>query len=97
MRSLSLSAQELDGFDPIERQALELVAAGRHPHDVAEQLHIGEPEVFRLVTAVLDEKDPPVGSTMESVHAELGSRPATAAELREFDEMYGVAPSDEEG
>lgn len=82
-----------------DRDALRLVAGGLGPREIASRLDVPEEAVYRLVTWVLDEVEPaPDGRTVAAVHAERGSRVATAAELDEFEELYGSSlPSDGEG
>lgn len=92
----------LAGLEPLstqERDALRLVADGLAPTEIAARLSVPEDAVYRLVAWVLDEVDPaPAGRTVASVHAEGGSRAATAVELDEFEQLYGASlPSDDEG
>lgn len=98
MRTLPQKARDLDALDAREQRAIALIGDGVSPHDVADQLGMDEPQVFRLVTGVLDETEPPEGPTLGEIHARHGSRPATAAELDEFDVAYGASqPADDEG
>jgi hypothetical protein len=43
-----------------------------------------EPQVYRLVVDVLE---PPGGPTLQEIDARRGSRPATADEIAEFEEL----------
>lgn len=98
MRTLPEKARDLPALDERERRAIAMVGDGASPREIAEQLKMDESQVFRLVTGVLDETEPPGGPTLTEVHARHGSRPATAEELVEFDELYGASlPSDAEG
>lgn len=82
-----------------DRDALRLVADGLGPREIAARLDVPEEAVYRLVTWVLDEVEPaPDGRTVAAVHAEHGSRAATAGELAEFEQHYGSSlPPDGEG
>jgi DNA-binding NarL/FixJ family response regulator len=98
MRTLPEKARDLPALDERERLVITLIGQGRSPREIAEQLNMAESQVFRLVTGVLDEMEPPGGPTLAAVHARHGSRPATAEELVEFDELYGASlPPDAEG
>lgn len=73
-----------------EQEALRLVADGLGPRDIASRLGMSEESLYRLVTWVLDELEPgPGGRRVADVHAEQGSRAATAMELEEFEQLYG--------
>lgn len=68
------------------------------PRDVAERFGLRESQVYRLVVDVLDYLEPPGGPTLHEIHAKHGSRPATADEIAELEELYGPSlPPDEEG
>lgn len=98
MRTLPEKARHLAALDERERRAIEMTGQGISPREIAEQLAMDESQVFRLVTGVLDETEPPGGPTLAELDARRGSRPATAAELVEFDELYGPSlPPDGEG
>jgi len=73
-----------------ERQAIQMVAEGVSPREIATRLDVPEESVYRLVAWVLDEVEPsPGGRTVADVYAEQGSRAATTGELDEFDRLYG--------
>lgn len=75
-----------------ERLAVGLISEGVAP------LGMDEPQVCRFVVDVLDYLKPPGGPTLAEVHAKHASRPATADEIAEFEEMYGASmPPDGEG
>ncbi|MDO8213982.1 hypothetical protein [Conexibacter sp. CPCC 206217] len=91
MRSLSDEAARLPALDESERQAMALIGEGVAPREVAERLGMEEPQVYRLVVDVLDYLEPPGGPTLAEIHANHGSRPATADEIAEFEETYGAS------
>ncbi len=98
MRSLTDEAARLPALDESERQAMALIGEGVAPREVAERLGMDEPQVYRLVVDVLDYLKPPGGPALHELHATHGSRPATADEIAEFEEMYGASmPPDGEG
>ena len=98
MRSLAGEASRLPALDECEQRAVALIGEGVAPRGVAEQLGMREPQVYRLVVDVLDYLEPPGGPTLREVHAKRGSRPATADEIAEFEELYGASlPPDDEG
>lgn len=98
VRSLAGEASRLLALDERERRAVALICDGVAPREVAERLGMPEPQVYRLVVDVLDYLEPPGGPTLGEVHARHGSRPATADEITEFEEMYGASlPPDDEG
>ncbi len=90
---------EAAGLTPTELEALAGVAHGESPKAVSARVGMPEAAVYRLVAWALDEVEPhPESMTMADVHAAHGSRPATAAELDEFVELFGNSlPSDHEG
>lgn len=94
----SLPSAVLPTLTVREQQAIRLVADGLSPREIAARLDVSEESLYRLVAWVLDEVEPaPAGRTVADVHAERGSRAATAAELDEFERLYGhsLAPDDE--
>jgi len=97
MRKLRVG--DLASVTAIEEQALRLVADGLSPREIAARLELPEDAVYRLVSWALEELEPaPRGRTLADVHAEDGSRPATAAELAGFEQLYGASlPPDHEG
>lgn len=97
MRDLEVAA--LPTLTPVEAQVLRLVVEGVGPREISARLGLPEDGLYRLVGWALDEIEPaPAGMTMADVYAEGGSRPATAAELVEFDRLYGASlPPDDEG
>lgn len=98
MRSLPSAAAELTELTEQERQALRLVGEGLSPRQVAERLALSEDALYRLVAWALDELEPaPAGETMSDVHARHGTRPASPAEVAEFERRYGplLAPDGE--
>jgi hypothetical protein len=98
MRTLPQAARDMASLDERDRRAIEMIGEGIAPREIADRLGMPETQVFRLVTGVLDEAEPPGGPTLDEVHARLGSRPATADELVEFDRLYGASqPADAEG
>ena len=60
---------------------------------------VSEDELYRLIAWVLSELEPaPGGDIMGDVYARHGGRPATSAELEQFEHRYGPSlPSDGEG
>ncbi|UTI62286.1 helix-turn-helix domain-containing protein [Paraconexibacter antarcticus] len=94
-----LEPSRLTSLTSVEAEALRLVVDGASPRDIAERLRIPEDALYRLVTWALDEVEPaPGGRTIDDVHSERGSRPATAAELLDFEAAYGASlPPDHEG
>ena len=99
MRSLPAVFTGIPGLTEQERGALRLVADGISPREITRKIDISEDALYRLVAFVLDEIEPaPGGMTMTDVHALDKSRPATAAELDEFERLYGPSrPPDDEG
>ncbi len=98
MRTLPQKARDLSSLDEREQRAIALIGRGVSPHDVAEQLGMDEPQVFRLVTGVLDEAEPPGGPSLTEVHRRHGTQPASAVERDAFDAEYGRSrPADDEG
>ena len=86
----SLPSVGLPDMTVREREAIRMVADGASPREIATRLDVREESVYRLVAWVLDELEPaPGGRTVADVHAEQGSRAATAGELDEFDRLYG--------
>ncbi|MBB4663926.1 hypothetical protein [Conexibacter arvalis] len=98
MRSLACEASRLPALDECERRAVALIGEGVTPREVAERLGMWETQVYRLVVDVLDYLEAPGEPTLGEIHAKLGSRPARADEIVEFEEIYGVSlPPDDEG
>jgi DNA-binding CsgD family transcriptional regulator len=95
----SLSSVGLPSMSEPEQDAIRLVAEGVAPREIAARLGVPEESVYRLVARVLDELEPaPAGRTVADVHAEQGSRAATAVELDEFERVYGSSHApDHEG
>lgn len=98
MRTLPSAAAGLE-LTRIEQEALALVAQGMSPKEIASRVDLPEDELYRLVAWVLDELAPaPGGDMMRDVYARHGGRPATSAELEEFERRYGPSlPPDGEG
>lgn len=99
MRSLPSAVAGLSRLTEQEQHALRLVAEGVAPREVAERVEISEVALYRLVAWVLDELEPaPAGMTIADAHAADSTRPATPAELDEFERLYGQSlPADDEG
>lgn len=97
LRSLTDEAR-LPALEECEQRAVALIGEGVAPRDVAERLGMWEAHVYRLVVDVLDYLEAPGGPTLCEIHAKLGSRPATADEIAELEELYGASlPPDDEG
>jgi hypothetical protein len=60
---------------------------------------VSEDELYRLIAWVLNELEPaPGGDIVGDVYTRHGGRPATSAELEQFEHRYGPSlPSDGEG
>jgi len=99
MRSLPAAATALSELTEQDRLVLRYVADGLSPREIAERMDLSEEQLYRLVVWVLDELEPaPDGMTIADVHARQGSRPASPAELDEFERLYGPSlPADGEG
>ena len=98
MRTLPSAAASLELSD-VEQQVLAYIAEGLAPKEISERVDVPEDELYRLVAWVLDELEPaPGGDTMRDVYARHGGRPATSADLEEFEHRYGSSlPPDGEG
>ena len=98
MRTLPSAAASLELTD-VEQQMLVFVADGLAPKEISQRVDVPEDELYRLITWVLDELEPaPGGDMMGDVYARHGGRPATSAELEEFEHRYGPSlPPDGEG
>ncbi len=98
MRTLPSAAASFELTD-VEQQVLAYVAEGLAPKEISQRVDVPEDEPYRLVAWVLDELEPaPGGDTMRDVCARHRGRPATSAELEEFQQRYGRSlPPDGEG
>lgn len=100
MRTIPTAASDvLPNLSEQDEEILRLVAKGRSPRQIAEQLEIEEDDLYRFVSWVLEELPPePNGETMDDVHGRHGSHPADSSELVEFERLYGpFSPPDDEG
>ena len=98
MRTLPSAAAGLELTDA-EQQVLAYVAEGLAPKEISQRVDMPEDELYRLIAWVLDELEPAPGAkTMGDVYARHGGRPATRAEIEEFEHRYGPSlPPDGEG
>jgi len=88
MRTLPSAAASLE-LSAVEEQVLAYVAEGLAPKEIPQRVDVPEDELYRLIAWVLDELEPAPGAdTMGDVYARHGGRPATSAELEEFEHRY---------
>ena len=95
----NLEATGLATLTATEVEVLRSVADGQSPREISVRVGMPEDALYRLVTWAIDEVEPaPAGMTMADVHAANGSRPASLAELAEFEAQFGASlPADGEG